>query len=156
MGRSIDEQVLRLEELGTAFVKGYQLISSSGPFGSEVSFPQYLILQTLLEKEALRMNELAAILGVSKANVTGLVDRMVRSRLIERMRSDEDRRVVFVKLSTRGLRVAQRLVNNQRKEWRRIMETIPPKDLDVFMNSLEHLASALANRAREAKPADEI
>jgi DNA-binding MarR family transcriptional regulator len=149
MGRSVDEYVRKLEELGPVLVRGLQLIGSSTPFGGELSFSQYLILQTLLGKEAMQMNELASTLGVSKANVTGLVDRMVRARMLERMRSDEDRRVVFVTLSQKGHRVAQRLQNAQRKDWKRIMDTLPTQNLDIFMDSLEQLARALLEMPRE-------
>jgi len=155
MARTIDEQIRRLEELGPILIRGFQLIGSSTPFGSELSFSQYMILQTLLLKEAMRMNELASTLGVSKANVTGLVDRMIRSRLLERLRSDEDRRVVFVRLSPKGQRIAQRLLNAQRKDWKRIMEKLPPRNLEIFMNSLDQLAHALAERTREAPLPDE-
>ncbi len=149
MGRSVDEHVRKLEELGPILVRGLQLIGSSTPFGGELSFSQYLILQTLLGKEAMQMNELASTLGVSKANVTGLVDRMVRARMLERMRSDEDRRVVFVTLSPKGHRIAQRLQNAQRKDWKRIMDTLPTQNLDIFMDSLEQLARALLEVPRE-------
>ena len=155
MARTIDEQIRRLEELGPILIRGFQLIGSSTPFGSELSFSQYMILQTLLLKEAMRMNELASTLGVSKANVTGLADRMIRSRLLERLRSDEDRRVVFVRLSPKGQRIAQRLLNAQRKDWKRIMEKLPPRNLEIFMNSLDQLAHALAERTREPPLPDE-
>jgi len=151
MARTIEEQIKRLEELGIMLVRGMQLVGSSGVFGGDISFSQYLILQTLLEKEAMRMNELASILGVSKANVTGLVDRMVRTRVIERMRSDEDRRVVFVTLTQKGKRTVQRMLNVQRKEWQRIMETIPSRNLEVFMDSLEQLAYALVDRTGSSR-----
>jgi DNA-binding MarR family transcriptional regulator len=151
MARTIEEQIKRLEELGIMLVRGMQLVGSSGVFGGDISFSQYLILQTLLEKEAMRMNELASILGVSKANVTGLVDRMVRTRVIERMRSDEDRRVVFVTLTQKGKRTVQRMLNVQRKEWQRIMETIPSRNLEVFMDSLEQLAYALVDRSGSSR-----
>ncbi len=151
MARTIEEQIKRLEELGIMLVRGMQLVGSSGVFGGDLSFSQYLILQTLLEKEAMRMNELASILGVSKANVTGLVDRMVRTRVIERMRSDEDRRVVFVTLTQKGKRTVQRMLNVQRKEWQRIMETIPSRNLEVFMDSLEQLAYALVDRTGSSR-----
>ncbi|NLI97275.1 MarR family transcriptional regulator [bacterium] len=154
MGHSVDEQVKRLEDLGPVLLRGLQLIGSSTPFGSELSFSQYYILQTLLDKEAMQMNELALALGVSKANITGLVDRMVRARLLERMRSDEDRRVVFVTLSPKGRRVAQRLQNAQRRDWKRIMETLPVQNLEIFMDSLEQLSKALAERPREKVIAD--
>ncbi|MBN2380863.1 MarR family transcriptional regulator [candidate division WOR-3 bacterium] len=155
MARSIDEHIRKLEELGPVLVKGMQLVGSAGPFGAELSFSQFLILQTLLSKDAMRMNELALTLGLSKANVTGLVDRMVRSRLLERMRSDEDRRVVYVTLSVRGRRIAQRLINAQRREFRRIMEEIPPRNLDIFIDSLEQLAKALMERRSQTTPIEE-
>ena len=48
------------------------------------------------------MSRLAESLDVSLPNVTGLVDRMVEHGLVERVRDDDDRRVVTVAPTAAG------------------------------------------------------
>ncbi len=47
----------------------------------------------------LSMHELAQALSVTPSSATQLVDRLVRMGLVERLREDEDRRLVRVQLS---------------------------------------------------------
>jgi DNA-binding MarR family transcriptional regulator len=63
---------------------------------------QHFWILSLLAHGSRRMSELAADMGTSGANVTGLVDRLADRGLIERTRPDEDRRVVNVTLTELG------------------------------------------------------
>src|SRR3712207_1340333 len=60
------------------------------PFG--LSIPQFDLLSTLTEREGLTQQELAQRLYVTKGNVSGLIDRLVRSGLVERRAIEGDRR----------------------------------------------------------------
>lgn len=73
---------------------------------------QLLILLLLDEtdKPAVSMSEIAAELAVSLPTVTGLVDRLVREGLVVRYPSDEDRRMVLVRLARSGRRVIRRVL----------------------------------------------
>jgi len=51
------------------------------------------------------ISDLAAVLGVSLSAVTSLVDRLVNDELVERRHSEEDRRLVLVRLTPRGEQV---------------------------------------------------
>src|SRR3712207_9154870 len=52
--------------------------------GIGLSIPQFDLLSTLTEREGLTQQELAQRLYVTKGNVSGLVDRLVESGLVER------------------------------------------------------------------------
>src|SRR4029077_7228585 len=63
----------------------------------------HLIVLTVLEADGSRsMGDLAEALDVSVASATGIVDRMERRGLVERGRTDDDRRVVMVSLTPTG------------------------------------------------------
>ena len=96
----------------------------------------------------MKMNELAAFLGLSKANATGLVDRLVRRGLVERRHGEEDRRVVLVRLTPHGRAAARRLSMVHRRGLARMMRRIPERNLVVFIETLEQLAAALAESQR--------
>ncbi len=89
------------------------------------------------------MNQLAEVLGISKANASGLVDRLVKKKLVERDRSTEDRRVVLVQLTPAGVKMAQHLARLNRQGLLKMMRRIPDQNLKVFIDTLEQLAQGL-------------
>lgn len=134
----------KLEWLGPILLRGLRVLTSVEALGQEYSFSQVMILQALLMQKETRMNDLARFLGLSKANASGLVDRLVRRGLIERSHGVEDRRVVFVRLTPAGTRIARRLAGTQRKGLALMMRRIPERNLAVFIETLEQVAGAMA------------
>jgi DNA-binding MarR family transcriptional regulator len=109
-------------------------------------------MQALLGHQQMKMNELARFLGLSKANASGLVDRLARQGLIDRQHSEEDRRVVFVRLTHAGRRAAAGLVKTQRQGLAQLMRRIPEKDLGQFIATIEQLARGLAETQPDLLP----
>ncbi|MEO0010104.1 MAG: MarR family transcriptional regulator [candidate division WOR-3 bacterium] len=122
-----------------------KLLTSVEALGQEFSFSQMMILLTLLRLNRTSMNQLAQTLGLSRANASGLVDRLVRKGLIERRRSEQDRRLVLIQLTSEGQRLAHHLARQNRQGLRRMMKRIPEADLKVFIQTLEQLALGLAD-----------
>ncbi len=141
----------RLEWLGPILVRGLRLLGSVEAMGEDYSFSQTMVLQALLIHREMRMNDLARFLGLSKANATGLVERLVKRGLVERERGVLDRRVVRVRLSRSGGRAARRLVAIQRRGLARMMRRIPEKNLAVFMATLEQVALGLAEARADSQ-----
>jgi len=94
------------------------------------------------------MNELAAFLGLSRANATGLVDRLARRGLVERRHGEKDRRVVLVRLTASGRTAARQLSLAHRRGLARMMRRVPERNLAVFIETLEQLAAGLAETQR--------
>ncbi|MEO0077855.1 MAG: MarR family transcriptional regulator [candidate division WOR-3 bacterium] len=141
----------RLEWLGPILVRGLKLLSSVEAMGEDFSFSQTMVLQTLLIHREMRMNDLARFLGLTKANATGLVDRLVRRGLVVREPGVDDRRVVRVSLTRSGVCAARRLAAIQRQGLARMMRRIPKKNLDVFMDTLERVALGLAEAQADSR-----
>ncbi|MEO0086315.1 MAG: MarR family transcriptional regulator [candidate division WOR-3 bacterium] len=118
----------------------------------EFSFSQTMILQALSARPEMRMNELAGFLGLSKANATGLIERLVRKGMVERQHGVQDRRVVLVRLTRQGRSAARRLSRVQRQGLARMMRRIPERNLAVFIETLEQLAVGLAETRRGVLP----
>jgi DNA-binding MarR family transcriptional regulator len=142
----------KLEWLGPILVRGLRLLTSVEALGQEFSFSQTMILQALLMQRESRMNDLARFLGLSKANCTGLVDRLVRKGLIDREHGVEDRRVVIVRLTAVGQRVARDLTRVQRQGLAQMMRRIPEENLAVFIETLEHVAMGMAEQQKNLLP----
>jgi DNA-binding MarR family transcriptional regulator len=75
----------------------------------ELSAPQVHTLLAMGHEGPLTMGELARRVAVTEKTTTGLVDRLERDGLVLRLRDGADRRVVRVKLTAQGARLARRL-----------------------------------------------
>ena len=68
-----------------------------------ITLPQFDVLAELEHAgRALTMTELSKYLVVSNGNITGVVDRLEREDYLTRIRSDEDRRVQYIELTSQG------------------------------------------------------
>ena len=74
----------------------------------------------------LSLSELSDKIRAQNSTVTGIIDRMEREGLVTRERSKEDRRVVYIKLTTKGRELAQE---------------IPIEPMEIFKGALESLSA---------------
>jgi|SRR5690349_21047436 len=74
---------------------------------ANLSRSETALLTFLSEKRQATMSEIASLLGLALSSTTGLVDRLVERRLVERSRAESDRRTVRVVLTTRGRRALE-------------------------------------------------
>jgi DNA-binding MarR family transcriptional regulator len=75
----------------------------------------------------LSLSELSGRIRAQNSTVTGIIDRMEREGLVTRERSKEDRRVVYIRLTTKG---------------RKLAEEIPVEPMEIFRGALESLSAA--------------
>ena len=78
-------------------IYGRELAKSSG-----MTAVQIRVLQVLAESDHTTPKALASRMGVSQATITTLIDRMVAKGLVERQRSDTDRRQMNLFITTAG------------------------------------------------------
>lgn len=67
-----------------------------------ITYPQYLVLMVLWEKDAMPVNDIARRLLLETNTVTPLLQRMERQGLVIRERGEQDRRQQFVSLTEKG------------------------------------------------------
>jgi DNA-binding MarR family transcriptional regulator len=79
--------------------------------GHGISGPQYNVLRILRGwgGEGLPCQEIAAQMVTRMPDITRLVDRLEQAGLVERARTDRDRRVVLVRITDAGLEMLGRL-----------------------------------------------
>lgn len=92
-----------------------------------LTYPQYLAMMVLWEKDGLTVGEISARLLTDPGSLTPLLKRLEGEGLLSRTRSREDERVVIVELTAQG-----RALREQAK-------TVPPCILGASGFSLERL-----------------
>jgi DNA-binding MarR family transcriptional regulator len=118
----------------------------------DLSVPQCDVLTTLTEREGLSQQELAARLYVTKGNISGLVDRLVASGLVERRSLQSDRRSHAIHLTPAGRDLARLGVEAQQTFVAETFGRIAPERLALLEDLLVEVRDLV--RAESASPAE--
>jgi DNA-binding MarR family transcriptional regulator len=73
-----------------------------------LTYPQYLAMLVLWEKDGSRVSEIGERLQLDSATLTPLLKRLEQAGMIERKRSTEDERVVEIFLTANGKKLRKR------------------------------------------------
>ena len=65
-----------------------------------VTVPQSMVMGILSKEKTLKITELSTKLSLSNSTVSGIVDRLEKQGMVERKRSEQDRRVVYVSVAS--------------------------------------------------------
>jgi DNA-binding MarR family transcriptional regulator len=70
---------------------------------------EFAVLQTLHKNSPLMASEIANELKVSSSHITAVTDRLVGKNYIQRVRSDSDRRIVYLEITEDGKKIADEM-----------------------------------------------
>ncbi len=118
-----------------------------------LTMPQVRVLLLLLTEERLRMSVLAGSLGSTFSAATGLVDRLVERKLVERHTDPEDRRTVICGLTSSGKEMAEKLLENRHLQWEARLRPLTIDELNLVARAMEVIVNASQRVAQESPPA---
>ena len=107
--------------------------------------PQVTALKMLEGFGALSLSELSARMSAKNSTITGIVDRMERDGLVVRERSRTDRRVVHIRPTAEGQRIAEAVPVTAREMFSAALRSLEEED----RVELTRILAKLAERVRE-------
>jgi DNA-binding MarR family transcriptional regulator len=111
---------------------------------------KWVLLAALERHGECVLSQLGQSLLVTKANITGMVDRLERDGLVQRRRDEVDRRLWWVRPTPKGLEALEAM-NLLQEEWfERCFEGLDEGELDTFLATMKKLTAAV--RATEEQP----
>ena len=130
-------------ELGGAFRRAFRSLRSlrgrDTHRGDEVGHAQFELLIELYINGAMQAGELAEAVEASAATVSGMLDGLSEAELIERTRSEADRRIVVVKLTRRGRRKVEARKAVWQRRWQEALEGLDDEELLIAARVLERI-----------------
>jgi len=91
--------------------------------------PQLTVVKMLEHMGDLSLSELSDAIRAQNSTVTGIVDRMEREGIVERVRSTDDRRVVRIHLTDKGNKLASEIPIEPIGIFESALETLSPQEL---------------------------
>lgn len=105
-----------------------------------ITSQQYNILRILRGNgDFMPMNTVKERMIDKSPNTTRLVDKLISKNLVERKRCDEDRRVVYVKITSMGLEMLAELDDKMEKPFLEILDVLSEKEAkegNLILNKL--------------------
>jgi len=102
---------------------------------------QWRVLRVLWEHDEIAFRELADRTLIPAPSLVGIVDRLSRQDLVERKRSEADRRNVFVLATAEGRALHRQVQPRVDAAYRELRASIPADDWRALITSLERVAS---------------
>ncbi len=90
--------------------------------------------------EGKNMSSIAKGLKITVGSLTTAMNSLVKKQYVERFRSEEDRRVVFVKLTEKGIRAYRHHEEYHRRMIREILDRLDGEQLGVLLETLDILS----------------
>ena len=110
----------------------------------DLTFPQALVLTVLGEEGAMPISRLARQTGSANSTVSGIVDRLEKLQLVERVRSEEDRRVIYVALTDRYHAMQEKKEPSVSAYLAGLLGEVPDQEMDGICAALDKLDAVLA------------
>lgn len=107
---------------------------------AELTRQEFRVIHTLGERPAWTMSELARFMVHGMSSLTALIDRLEAKRLVERRRSEEDRRRVRVRLTADGRRHFARLQRMHMGFCRVMLGALSPAEQKLFLALMRKIA----------------
>jgi len=109
---------------------------------AHVTLAQCLVLLEIDEGGELTMSQLAAGLRLDASTLSRTIEGLVRRQLVERLREDQDRRVVRIRLTSEGQSVCRSIHEENDGHYSRIFEKIPESRRGTVIKNFETLVQA--------------
>lgn len=151
---AMDEERVRLglltNRLGALAVALSDLMQASLPAEVPAEGPDAAALNTVLQSPGLRVEDLAAILGMSHSGTVRVVDRLVRQGLVTRRPRPDDARSVSLHITAHGQELGDAVQARRLAALQTLVETLPAGAQGWLTATIEELLRVLADNPAAA------
>lgn len=108
--------------------------------------PQGMLIGTLVHTDKMKISDLSEKLVLSNSTVSGIIDRLEKQGLVERTRSEEDRRVVYVNVTSEFRKSTKEHFSGVERKLETIMQEATPEELDNILKGLDTLKKIMSRQ----------
>ncbi|MFA5356353.1 MAG: MarR family transcriptional regulator [Candidatus Omnitrophota bacterium] len=140
-----------MNELMPAVMQGFGRRQASELYKGKITIPQALLLELLNREGESRMTDMARLMHVSTAAMTGLVDRMILHGYVERVYDPGDRRIIKIKLTAAGNELVKKIITRRRSMIVNIFGALSRKDRDDYLRIMKQVEGVLVKEGHNGR-----
>ncbi|AWK52079.1 MarR family transcriptional regulator [Clostridium beijerinckii] len=114
-----------------------------------MSAPQGMIIGLLSKNKKMKITELSKHLSLSNSTVSGMIDRLEAQQMVIRERSKDDKRVVYVSISSNFEEMHKSFHRRFEKDIENIMNQGTKEELQKIFEGLDILKKLLSNEEKK-------
>ncbi|WP_067933099.1 MarR family winged helix-turn-helix transcriptional regulator [Alicyclobacillus kakegawensis] len=139
--------IRQFEDIMSRFQQIAHVHSQVKKFGLTTS--EMFILRYLDACDRAKASDLARVVGLSPGAVTQVCDELVKSGFVDRTRSEEDRRVVYIAITNQGKQKLEHIRSVRIQKWRSILEQLGPDDAATLLRILQRVVDLIEDAVKE-------
>lgn len=110
---------------------------------SGITMSQFVVLRSLEKKGKVTVSEVAEDLNVSLSAITALADRLYKAGLVDRRRDEQDRRLVWLTLTGKGVEAVAACRKARMKVVGKYFEQLPAEDVERLIQIYEKILAVI-------------
>jgi len=114
------------------------------------------VIEALEGRRDFTMGALADAVSLTFSGLTAVVDKLVTKKLVERGRSDEDRRIVWVRLTAAGRKVRSERGRRRMRMARAMLGSLSVDEQENFLGLMKKIGRSVTSGERAARPAAKV
>ena len=143
-----DEILVALRRITRAIdLQSKRLVKATG-----LTAPQLVVIDTLKKGGEMSPSAIARKVSLSQATITSILDRLTAAGLVERIRSDTDKRVVLATLTPRGREAGENAPELLQAGFMRSFRELQPWEQNMLIASLQRIAELMDAEDLDASP----
>jgi DNA-binding MarR family transcriptional regulator len=136
----IDEIINKLLSIKPLYLINF---SRSSKLRSKATLGMNLVMMLLNKHGTLAMSQLSRMMAIPKPNVTALIDKMIDKGLVERIHGENDRRVINIRLTKKGMKLKNEIDNTIKSDISQQLSKLSGEDIILLYESLNKVHSIL-------------
>jgi MarR family transcriptional regulator, organic hydroperoxide resistance regulator len=101
--------------------------------------PQFIALQWLYEAGDMTIGELSNKMYLACSTTTDLVDRMEKNKLVERVKDENDRRVVRIHMLEEGERIIEEVISKRQVYLQTVLKNFTSDEIEILKKGMAKL-----------------
>ena len=93
------------------------------------SMTHFKVLYTLNCEGQMKVSELADSIGLTPGAITGVSDKLLAEGYVDRVRAEDDRRVVYIELTEKGKGMLETVLESQKEMISTFFHSLPDEDI---------------------------
>lgn len=137
----------RLHQAISALIRVYKITELGAGEGQEKKYLNPADRQTLLfvgERGECIANDVGQYLRIAPTTASSIIDRLVRRGFLSRERTEENRRVVRLRLTKEGRKVQDRTMQHNLANCRAMLAALQPSEQEVFVRLISTIAASVS------------